>query len=217
MVPVPLGQTSLYILPNTHLQDRAFEAIYLCSGSPLGKSGILVWDIHTQKIRSVILEGVKYYLNDFPLRKQNCILTYLLQVHRQVGDAFDLEIEEKTPQVQPNQNQNDEGVPREVLPPRNELSSMAASTGDKNELHPDHPVPQPAVVSTEGGNQNIGQFKDSLQKNFATLEPVQRQIEVTPSSEIFADMQDSDAPRSKRSTTAADLERSKAGNLPKYF
>jgi hypothetical protein len=67
MVPVPLGQTSLYTSPNAHLRDRGFEAIYLCSGRPFGKSGILVWDIRSQKIRSVILEGLKYYLNDFPL------------------------------------------------------------------------------------------------------------------------------------------------------
>jgi hypothetical protein len=157
MVPVPLGQTILYTLPNAHLRDRGFEAIYLCIGSPFGKSGILVWDIRSQKIRSVVQEGVKYYPKDFPLRKQNCILTDLLQLHRQVGDTFDLEIEEEIPQVQPIQNRNDEGVPREVLPPQNELTLIAASTGDKNknELHPDHPVPQPAIMSTEGGNQNI--------------------------------------------------------------
>ena len=94
---------------------------------------------------------------------------------------------------------------------------MAASTGEPNEHHLDPPVPQPAIMSTEGENKNIGQVNESLQINFATHEPVQRPIDVTPTSEVFADMQDPDAPRSKRSTTAADSERSKAGILPKYF
>ena len=199
------------------MRDRGFEAIYLCRGRPFGKSGILVWDIRAQKIRSVIPEGVKYYLNDFPLRKKNRVLTDLMQLRRQVDDASGSETEEETPQVRPIQNRNDEGVPREVLPPQKELSSIAASTGESNELHPDHPVPQPAIMSTEGENKNIGQVNESLQINFATPEPVQRPIDVTPSSEVFADMQDPDAPRSRRSTTAADSERSKAGILPKYF
>ena len=94
---------------------------------------------------------------------------------------------------------------------------MAASTGEPNELHPDPHVPQTAIMSTEGENKNIGQVNESLQINFATPESVQRPIDVTPTSEVFADMQNPDAPRSKRSTTAADSERSKAGILPKYF
>ena len=220
VVPVPPDQKSVHTSTNTHMRDRSYEAVYLCRGSPFGKAGILVWDIRTQKIRSVDPYGVKYHQDDFPLRKEQRRLTDLQQLRRQVGNLDSPELEEEPFQEKSVESKGAETTPGEIPQPLTELPLVTTSA----EAMDTNITEQLILVSSPKSPAETSSTLDVLQKseksNFEfpaiTQEPL---LETTSKNlcEKFADMMlDPDAPRTKSSSTAADTAQSNAGIPPSY-
>jgi hypothetical protein len=99
------------------MSDRGTDAIYLGSGSPLGKSGVLVWDIITGKIWSVEKNGIKFHCDVFPLLEHHPRLTHLDQLFRPVEDNSKDEVDNETQQAQLNKSREEvkQWVPREEI------------------------------------------------------------------------------------------------------
>ena len=229
VVPVPPDQKSVHTSPVAHMRDRSYEAIYLCRGSPFGKAGILVWEIRTQKIRSVDPYAVKYHRDDFPLRKEHRRLTDLQQLRRQVEPTSSPELEEESPQELVDESKGVEAT--ETTPRENPLPQAEPRTADTSNGASDMQIPeQPVITSSQKLHASetsptlevplevpLNLPDDNVESPTIPQEPLLATLSKKFSDRFAETMIDPNAPRSKRSSTAADSARSNAGIPPSYF